>query len=138
MSEPAPVDDIAAGILLRPDDTILLLKRADSHSTNAGKWCFVTGYVKENEDPESAAQREVEEELGLQVGPSSQVGDIVVVHTDWGKTLHVHPYLFHIEQDAEIRLDWEHTDYRWIPPGDLKEYDYVQQLDEDLISLGLL
>ena len=138
MNAPTPVDEITAGILQRPDHTILLLKRSENHTTNPGKWCFVTGYIEAGEDPESAARRETEEELGLKIGPASRTGDIVVVHTDWGRTLHIHPHLFHIAQEVDIRLDWEHSRYEWIRPEDLKNYDYVQQLDEDLIALGLL
>jgi 8-oxo-dGTP pyrophosphatase MutT (NUDIX family) len=61
----------------------------------------------------------------------------VVVYTDWGAVLNVHPFLFPVE-DIEVRLEREHTDYRWIEPSELYEYDFVQQLDEDLINLGLL
>ena len=135
--ETHPVD-IAAAVVQRPDGSVLLLKRSESHSTNAGKWCFVTGYVESDEEPAQAARRELQEEVGLEVGAPTRSGDIVVVHTDWGKTLHVHPYLFPVDQDSRVSMDWEHTTYRWIMPVDLEQYDTVQQLDEDLISLGLL
>jgi (d)CTP diphosphatase len=126
---------IAAAVLLRPDGRVLLLKRSDAHTTNAGKWCFVTGYVKPQESPRDAAIRELKEELGIDASPS-QRGDIVVVHTDRG-VLHVHPFLFPVE-DFEVRLEREHTDYTWIKPPEIFAYDIVQQLDEDLVSLGLL
>lgn len=137
MSQDSGPVDIAAAVVQRPDGSVLLLKRSESHSINAGKWCFVTGYVEEGEDPTQAARRELREEIELQAGPPARSGEVVVVHTDWGM-LHVHPYLFPVDQDCSVTIDWEHTTYRWIMPTELADYDTVQQLDEDLMSLGLL
>lgn len=130
------ISRIAAAILQRPDGKILLLKRSMRHTTNPGKWCFATGYVESSEEPRQTAIREVYEELGVHATPT-RAGEIVVVQTSWGKTLHVYPFLFPVE-DIEINLDWEHTDHAWIEPQELYQYDFVQQLDEDLIALGLL
>jgi 8-oxo-dGTP pyrophosphatase MutT (NUDIX family) len=130
-----PVRDIAAAVLQREDGKILLLKRAPTHTTNPGKWCFVTGFVEPDERPQAAAIRELKEELGIDARPSLS-GKIVKVNTSWG-TLHVYPYLF-MMQDFPVKLDWEHTDSVWIQPQELRDYDCVQQLDEDLIALGLL
>lgn len=135
MSRPS-VRRIAAAILQRSDGKVLLLKRALTHTSNPGKWCFVTGYVEDDETPQEAAVRELEEELGLKAIPV-RVGHIVVVHTDWGGTLHVYPFLFHVD-NVEVHLEREHVDYRWIEPHEIYGYDFVQQLDEDLKALGLL
>ncbi len=129
------VIQIAAAVLQRPDGRVLLLKRSESHTTNAGKWCFVTGYVEPQEDPRDAAIRELNEELGLDALPTKR-GKIVVVQADQ-HTLHVHPFLFPVE-DFEVTLEREHTAYTWINPAEIFGYDIVQQLDEDLVSLGLL
>jgi 8-oxo-dGTP pyrophosphatase MutT (NUDIX family) len=131
-----PVDRIAAAVLRRPDGRILLLKRAPTHTTNAGKWCFVTGYVQPDEEPAQAAVRELAEELGV-AGQPVKAGTVVVVHTPWGRTLHVHPFLFEVD-NLDIQLDYEHTDYTWVLPAELYQFDFVQQLDEDLVALGLL
>lgn len=135
MSRPS-VRRIAAAILQRSDGKVLLLKRALTHTSNPGKWCFVTGYVEDDETPQEAAIRELEEELGLKAIPV-RAGHIVVVHTDWGGTLHVYPFLFHVD-NVEVHLEREHVDYRWIEPHEIYGYDFVQQLDEDLKALGLL
>ncbi|HEC22343.1 MAG TPA: NUDIX hydrolase [Chloroflexi bacterium] len=127
---------VAAAVLQRPDGRILLLKRSPNHTSNPGKWCFVTGYVEADESPREAAIRELREELGIQATPSRS-GEVVVVRTDWGGTIHVYPFLFPVE-DIDIRLDQEHVGFVWITPQELYEYDIVQQLDEDLIALGLL
>lgn len=132
----SPVQRIAAAIVQRPDGKVLLLKRAITHTSNPGKWCFVTGYVEDDEDPREAAMRELEEELGVMATPV-RAGRMVVVHTDWGGTLHVYPFLFQVDR-LVVQLEREHTDYRWIEPHEIYDYDFVQQLDEDLMALGLL
>lgn len=126
---------VAAAVLLRPDGRVLLLRRSMLHRTNPGQWCFVTGYVEAGEDPAAAAVREVREELGLEV-EVERSGEIVVVETKRG-TLHVYPFLFQVDVEA-VSLDWEHTDYAWIEPQAVRDYDHVPQLDEDLVALGLL
>ncbi len=53
-------------ILLSKDDNrtkVLLIQRAYSPYENC--WAFPGGFVDENEDPDHAAQRELEEETGL-------------------------------------------------------------------------
>lgn len=128
---------IAAAIIQRPDGRVLLLKRAPTHTTNPGKWCFVTGYIEEDEEPIQAAVREVREELDLAITPT-RAGNIVVVHTDWGATLHVYPFLCPVDDMEEVSIEQEHTAYVWILPGELRDYDYVQQIDDDLRAVGLL
>ncbi len=127
---------ISAAVLQRPDGKILLLKRAMSHTTNPGKWCFVTGIIEPGESPRDTAIREVREELGIDATPE-RTGETVVVHTNWGPTLHVFPFLFPVG-DVTIRLEREHDDCAWIEPEEVYGYDCVQQLDEDLMALGLL
>lgn len=130
------ISKIAAAVVQRPDGRVLLLKRAPGRSTNPGKWCFVTGYVESGEEPRAAAVRELAEELKIEAQPT-RGGEIVIVHADWGDTLHVYPFLFEVD-DILPRLDREHVGFVWIEPQEVYAYDCVQQLDEDLIHLGLL
>jgi 8-oxo-dGTP pyrophosphatase MutT (NUDIX family) len=126
---------VAAAVIQRSDGKLLLLKRAPTHMTFPGQWCFVTGYVESNEQPRSAAIRELREELGVDALPV-QEGRIVIVHTERG-TIHVYPFLFRVD-DFVVKLDWEHVDYRWIEAREIHNYDHVPQIDEDLAALGLL
>jgi (d)CTP diphosphatase len=130
-----PAHEIAAAVLRRSDGKVLLLKRSLTHTTNPGKWCFVTGYVEPGETPRAAAIRELREELGVEAAPSRE-GQLVQVNASRA-ALTVHPFLFEVG-DIPITLEHEHTDFVWIEPPELYQYDFVQQLDEDLISLGLL
>lgn len=131
-----PRPEIAAAVLRRPDGRVLLLKRAATRSTNPDKWCFVTGYIEVGEAPREAAIRELREELGLDAEPV-RAGSVVDVPTGEGETLHIHPYLFDVE-DLDVVLDEEHVAYEWIRPGEIHQYDTVPQLDDDLRAVGLL
>ena len=33
----------------------------------------------------------------------------------------VHPYLFRIKERDKVKIDWEHSDKRWIKPEDIKK-----------------
>lgn len=130
------IKHVAAAVIRRADGRVLLLKRSPTHSTNAGKWCFVTGYVEPGETSRQAAIREMGEELGLSGEPIRGGGEVTVA-TDWGDTLIIHPYLFDFDA-VTVTLEAENVAYEWIEPAEVYDYDTVQQLDEDLMSLGLL
>src|SRR5258706_15315790 len=126
---------VAAAVLRRPDGQVVLLKRADSHQTNPGQWCFVTGYVEEGESPRNAAIRELEEELGVKATPVLD-GAVVNVALSPELQLDVYPFLFETAS-IEVVLDREHSAFVWIMPSELGEYETVPQLVDDLKSLGL-
>ena len=43
----------------------------------------------------------------------------------WGKG-------FFDDQGVDVVLDWEHTEYRWIEPGELVDFDTVVSLQRTL------
>ncbi|MBN1122504.1 MAG: NUDIX domain-containing protein [Anaerolineae bacterium] len=126
---------IAAAVVQRTDGKVLLLKRAATHTTYPGKWCFVTGYVEAGEQPGEAAIRELGEELGVSAEPV-RGGEIVTVELGGDKLLYVYPFLFRVE-DFEVVLEREHGAYTWIEPHEVENYDTVPRLADDLRSLGL-
>lgn len=136
MTEQQAVRNVAAAVVRRPDGQVLLLKRADSHQTNAGQWCFVTGYVEVGETPRDAAIRELAEELGIAAAPTRE-GQVVNVALSSERRIDVYPFLFEV-QDIGVVLDREHSAFVWITPHEVGKYDTVPQLADDLQSLGLL
>lgn len=68
---PAPrkVTEVAVGVLLRADDAVLLADRPDG-KPYAGYWEFPGGKVEPGESVEHALERELHEELGVDIGES--------------------------------------------------------------------
>ena len=123
--------------VIRHEGRILLLKRSDRVGTHRGKWACVSGYVEEGDIISRRAAREVEEETGLSssdVKMEKEGSPVKFFDDAEGKTWTVHPFLFRSNTDA-IKIDWEHTEYRWIKPPDIGHYDTVPKLKEVVESL---
>jgi len=122
-------------VFVKYGDKILLLKRSDKVSTYKGKWNTVAGYLDEIKPIEEKVLEELREELG--VGEESilsiHIADLFEFKDSRiEKTWIVTPVLVELEKEPEITLDWEHTDYTWIHPDELKNFDTVPNLDKSL------
>jgi len=115
-------------------DEVLLLRRSQQVGTYRGRWAGVSGYLEEA-DPLAQAYREVEEEAGLardelillRAGETLEVLD-----AEADRRWIVHPFLFEVRSDAQVLVDWEHTEARWVRPEDVFAFETVPQLAEAL------
>lgn len=114
---------------IKRNEKILLLKRSEKVRSYRGKWATVSGYVEKNEMPEETALKEIREEVGIGAKLIKK-GEIIHVKDKEGNWF-VHPFLFEI-RSGNIKIDWEHTEYRWIRPEEIKNYDTVPMLKEAL------
>lgn len=95
----------------------------------------MAGYLDELKSPREKVLEEIKEELGI---GQNNILSIVFgkphqfTNDEVNKTWIVHPFLVELKQKPNIKLEWEHTDYRWIKPGELKNFDIVPKLDESL------
>ena len=126
--------------LLEHKGKILLLKRSNLVGTYRGLWGGVAGYVEELEDPYDTALKEISQEtsLGLDEITLIKKGDPVeVLDTYEGKRYDwvVYPFLFHVQDKTLVRLDWEHEEYRWVHPSEVKKLETVPGLDEVVSQL---
>ncbi len=126
--------------LLEHNGKILLLKRSNLVGTYRGLWGGVAGYVEELEDPYDTALKEISQEtsLGLDEITLIKKGDPVeVLDTYEGKRYDwvVYPFLFHVQDKTLVRLDWEHEEYRWVHPSEVKKLETVPGLDEVVSQL---
>jgi 8-oxo-dGTP diphosphatase len=118
-------------------DEVLLLRRSQQVGTYRGRWAGVSGYLEEA-NPLAQAYREIEEEAGLardEVTLLRAGESLVVVDAEADRSWIVHPFLFEVRPDAQVRVDWEHTEARWVRPEEVSAFDTVPQLAEALIRV---
>jgi 8-oxo-dGTP pyrophosphatase MutT (NUDIX family) len=126
--------------LLEHDGKILLLKRSNLVGTYRGLWGGVAGYIEKLEDPYDTAIKEIQEEVGISLDALDFIckGDpIEISDTYEGRSYSwiVYPFLFHIRSKEQIRLDWEHEEYRWVYSSEVKKFNTVPGLDEVVTKL---
>ena len=119
---------------------ILLLKRSALVGTYRGLWGGVAGYVEELEDPYETAVKELWEEVGIRIEDVELItkGDpIEFADTYDGRRYEwfIYPFLFHLEETTLIRVDWEHEDFQWVFPSELKKFVTVPHLEKVVSQL---
>ena len=116
--------------LLRKDDFFLILERSTQVGSYQGYWSCVSGFVERDEDPLETALREVTEETGIskdslsllsQDGPNIAETETLVFESYW--------FLFD-SSDTQVKIDWEHNQFAWVKPDELKRYRMVPWFDE--------
>lgn len=132
--------EIATCVLINDDEKILILKRSEKVSTYKGMWGAVAGYVEEDEEPHETAFKEIREETGLkkdEIKLLKQLDPIEFFDLYEGKYYHwiIFPFLFKSEKKDKVNIDWEHTEYRWVNPSELKNYNTVSHLIEIVSKL---
>ncbi|UCD14407.1 MAG: NUDIX pyrophosphatase [Thermoplasmatales archaeon] len=121
--------------ILEHNGKLLILKRSDKVRTYKGLWGGVAGYVEEDETPYKAAVKEIKEEVGIEKNDIRLIKKCKPVRLtdfyegekyDWI----IYSFLFTIEKKDKVKIDWEHTEFRWISPSEIEKYDTVPHLRE--------
>jgi len=112
---------------------ILIMKRSDKVSTYQGYWAVAAGYLEEEDsEPLERALIEVAEETGIsELRLVKQGKPFEFVDKELQTKWVVHPFLFKVEND-DVKLDWEHDEFKWIKPDELENYKIAPNLDEGL------
>ncbi len=127
-------------ILIDDEGKILILKRSKKVRTYKGKWSGVAGYIEENEKPLETAFKEIKEEVDLdakdiellkQLNPISFTDFYEGKKYDW----EIFSFLFKTKEKSKIKIDWEHSEYRWIAPSQLKNLETVPYFKEIVSKL---
>lgn len=119
-------------------DKLLLLHRSDKVSAYKGKWDVVGGYLDEIKSPLEQAKEELREELRIDESILGQIKLVDLrerydkeIDTTWIIAL----VLVKLNKQPEIKLDWEHTGYKWIDPEDLDQYDHIPGMEVGLAKV---
>jgi 8-oxo-dGTP diphosphatase len=113
----------------------LLLKRSPDKKLFPNKWFVVGAYpLSENDDFESIAHRELVDELGID-GNILKSGKIIK-NSNHGMAVVVHSFLAEIS-DSNIKLNDEHTEFKWVKLEEIKNFDTVSNTYEMISALVL-
>ena len=135
-SEEAPV----ITVFVKYKNEILLLKRSNKVGTYKGKWNTIAGYLDEIKPIKEKVLEELREEICVH---EEKIKSIKIkepyrlLDKNLGKTWIIHPVIVELKEKPEIKLDWEHTEYKWIHPKELYNYDTIIDFDRTLkLALG--
>jgi len=115
---------------------VLILRRSQKVGTYKRSWAGVSGYLEG--EALDQAYTEIREETGLfksTVKLIKQGKPLEVIDRDLNRKWIVHPFLFHVTDPDRLKIDWEHTECKWINPHDLSKFHTVPGLKKALDSV---
>ena len=124
---------------IKNGDRILILKRSDKVKSMKCLWAGVSGIIEKNDTtPLSRAKIEILEETGineekielLKADERIKIEAAQYKNHEWN----IFPFLFKTE-NPEIKLNWENSEFQWIKPNEIKNYETVPELEKILFSL---
>ncbi len=120
------------------NDQILILKRSEKVRSMKGLWSGVSGIIENNENPIDRAKIEIFEEVGIKEKEIKLVKKLEKMkiqsqqykNHEW----EIFPFLFETK-NRNIELNWENSEFKWILPKELKNYQTVPSLEKILLNL---
>jgi mutator protein MutT len=113
-----PIIDVAAALVFREGKVLITQRHADAHL--GGLWEFPGGKREPDEAFEACLQRELREELGIEVA----IGDLVesLTHAYPEKTVHLKFYRCRWTEHEPQPLGC--SAFKWVAAGELKDYSF--------------
>lgn len=106
---------------------VLILKRADNDDCEPGKWCVPGGGVESGETFEDSLFREVYEETHCEVLEYDYFKSIFV-----GSSLRVIYFFGSVVDELGIKMNYEHSNFKWIGFDEIDNYDFAFKQDKYL------
>ena len=124
---------------IKNDDKILILKRSDKVKSMKCLWAGVSGIIEKNDTtPLDRAKIEIFEETGInekEIELLKSIEQIKIESAQYKNHVwNIFPFLFKAK-NPEIKLNWENSDFNWIEPSQIKNYETVPELEKILFSL---
>lgn len=132
----SPMAINASAIIFTTSEELLIVR-----DRRSARWILPGGRVEPHETPSAACEREVWEELGLQIDPGPPALIDFWLHRDATSSLYVvfRPSPPRSSTDTAIRLQSEElSEWRYVPPSDAFSllFDPIAARLESLISCG--
>jgi len=127
-------NDIGQVVLINDKDEVLLLLRSPGIGWAENRWALPGGHIHFGENKKGGAARETLEETNLVcynlVSFAKQS-----INDGQQKTLF---FYYTRDYDGNIKLNFEHTDYKWINIDDLDSIDVVENVKSKLLDLFII
>jgi 8-oxo-dGTP pyrophosphatase MutT (NUDIX family) len=113
-----------------------MLKRSEKVNINRGLWCGVAGRIEKGMTPEETAFKEILEETDLQKNQIELIGSVppILIDIDTQNEALIYPFLFKTDNPI-IKLDWEHTEYKWVKLNMINNLETVPRFNDILKAL---
>ena len=123
---------------IKYNDQILILKRSEKVRSMKGLWSGVSGIIENNENPIDRAKIEIFEEVGIKEKEIRLIKKLEKMkiqsqqykNHEW----EIFPFLFETNNE-NVELNWENSEFEWIQPKELKNYQTVPSLEKILVNL---
>ena len=124
---------------IKNDDKVLILKRSNKVKSMKCLWAGVSGIIeKDDATPLDRAKTEIFEETGINEKEIELLKSIEQIKIESAQyrnhKWNIFPFLFKAK-NPKIKLNWENSDYNWIKPDEIKNYETVPELEKILFSL---
>ena len=121
---------LVVGGLIVKKNKILICQRS-SDNEHPLKWEFPGGKVKNQEEPQQALKRELNEELKITIEQPIYLCDYMFEYLDLGKNVSLFFFLIN-EYSGEISNS-VHNQLKWIEIKQLSDYDFLEG-DHEIIK----
>ena len=124
---------VVAAVIERSDRRFLIGQRRKSDSSPL-KWEFPGGKVRDGEPPEAALARELQEELGVTLVKSVEIGRVRHRYAETLEELEIHFFATAIADTGLVPHAFEQI--AWVLPKELGEYDFLAANREVIAQLA--
>jgi len=112
-------------VIVNSDNKILLLKRSDyPKQWMPSKWSLIGGAIEKDEEPEKACEREIKEEIGLDI---DKFIEKVVIQRNPDSVEHIFACRY-TGESTDVTLNKENTNYGWFDVNEMEFLDTVPNL----------
>ncbi len=120
-----------SAIITDDQNRVLVMKRSLKEDFSPGLWDLPGGEAKDSESLKEAVKREAEEEGGFEVEPEK---DYFYVYCYPEGKINIYAFRMKII-GGEIRLNEEHTEFKWVSKKNWKDLNYTPSVTATLNEL---
>lgn len=133
MNEPA-IESVAKAMVINNENEALILTVGEhkERPEKSFKPDLPGGLVDPGESERNAVAREINEETGIIVDQPELI--MVYSRTQFiaseNKSVTKHLFIVRLSNKPDVKLSWEHSEYNWVPLGDLQTKELRSFYDE--------